>query len=73
MLISRIKKKDADKFSLSFSSSFCPKQIENKAPLPMHKPNIIEVKKVIKVKDEPTEASAFLPNTCPTIKVSAML
>ena len=39
----------------------------------MHKPNIIEVKKVIKVKDEPTEASAFLPNTCPTIKVSAML
>ena len=35
--------------------------IENNAPLPIHKPRIIDVINVIKVNDEPTLARAFLP------------
>jgi hypothetical protein len=34
---------------------------------------MIEVKNVIRVYDEPTAASAFLPTNCPTINVSTML
>ena len=42
-------------------SSFCPNRIENKAPLPMHSPNRMEVRKVISVKADPTAARAFAP------------
>ena len=42
-------------------SSRCPKRIEKTAPLPKHKPNKIDVKNVIKVKEEPTAASALEP------------
>lgn len=68
-----IKKNDAHKFSISNFSLLCPKRMENKAPLPIHKPRMMEVKKVIRVKEEPTAASAFRPINCPTIKVSIML
>ncbi len=39
----------------------------------MHSPRMMEVRKVISVKDDPTAASAFAPRNCPTISVSAML
>ena len=43
------------------SRSRWPKRMENTAPLPMHNPRRMEVRKVISVKDEPTAARAFLP------------
>lgn len=68
-----IKKKDADRFSISNLSFLCSKRMENKAALPVHKPSMMEVRKVMSVKEEPTAASAFRPRNCPTIKVSTML
>ena len=62
-----------DKIRFNPFSSLCPNLIEKSAPLPIHKPNIIDVIKVINVKDDPTAASAVFPKNCPTIKVSAML
>ena len=59
--MSAIKKNDAHTSSCNPFSSFCPYLIENNAPLPIHKPRIIDVIKVIKVNDEPTLARAFLP------------
>lgn len=50
-----------------------PNRMENTAPLPMHSPSRIEVKKVIRVKAEPTAASASGPKKRPTIRVSATL
>ena len=70
---SAIKKNDAQRFSQRALSSRCPKRMDNSAPLPMHRPRMIEVRKVISVKDEPTAASASRPRNCPTISVSAML
>ena len=66
-----IKERQKDVFILSIC--FAPNNIENKIPLPIHNPKIIEVKKVIMVKEEPTAAKAFDPIYCPTIKVSAIL
>ena len=43
------------------SPSRCPKRMENTAPLPMHSPSRMEVRKVISVKEEPTAARAFFP------------
>ena len=59
--------------SLRPFSSLCPNLIENNAPLPIHRPRIIDVINVISVNDEPTAASAFSPRNCPTISVSAIL
>jgi hypothetical protein len=47
--------------------------MENTAPLPMHRPSRMEVRKVMRVKEEPTAARAFLPRYRPTIRVSAIL
>ena len=56
------------------SFSFCePYNIENSTPLPIHKPRIIDVKKTISVKEEPTAANASEPKYLPTISVSAIL
>ena len=68
-----IKKKDAHRSCFNPFSSLCPNRMEKSAPLPIHKPNIIDVIKVIRVKEEPTAAKAVFPKNCPTIKVSAML
>ena len=68
-----IKKNDAHRSCFNPCLSLCPNLIEKSAPLPIHKPNIIDVIKVIKVKEEPTAAKAVFPKNCPTIKVSAML
>ena len=68
-----IKKNDALRLSQRASLSRCPKRMENSAPLPMHRPRIIEVINVISVKAEPTAARASRPRNCPTISVSAML
>ena len=68
-----MKKNDAHRFSRSAFSSRCPKRMENSAPLPIHRPRIMEVRNVISVKDEPTAARASRPRKCPTISVSAML
>ena len=68
-----ISTKDARMLSRSPSSSRWPKRMENSAPLPMHSPSRIEVRKAISVKDEPTAASAFFPRNLPTISVSAIL
>ena len=70
---SAMKKNEAQRFSQRAFSSRCPKRMENSAPLPMHRPRMMEVKKVISVKAEPTAASTFRPRNCPTISVSAML
>ena len=67
-----IKKKEAHRSCFNPFSSLCPNLIEKSAPLPIHKPNIIDVIKVIRVKEEPTAAKAVFPKNCPTIKVSAM-
>ena len=64
---------EARTLSCKPASSRCPKRMENKAPLPMHSPSKMEVRKVIRVKEEPTAAKAFFPRHCPTIKVSAIL
>ena len=68
-----VRKKDAWALSCRPSWSFCPNRMENTAPLPIHSPNKMDVRKVIKVKEEPTAAKAFLPRYFPTIKVSATL
>ena len=68
-----IKKKEAHRSCFSPLLSLCPNLIEKSAPLPIHKPNMIDVIKVIRVKEEPTAAKAVFPKNCPTIKVSAML
>ena len=68
-----ISTKEARMLSRNPSSSRWPKRMENSAPLPMHIPSRMEVRKVISVKDEPTAASAFFPRYLPTISVSAML
>ena len=68
-----MKKNEAQRFSQRAFSSRCPKRMENSAPLPIHRPRMMEVRKVISVKAEPTAASAFRPRNCPTISVSAML
>ena len=59
--------------SRSPSRSRWPKRMENTAPLPMHRPSRMEVRKVMRVKEEPTAARAFLPRYRPTIRVSAIL
>ena len=64
---------DAQTPSFSPFSSFSPKRIEKNAPLPMHKPNRIEVRNVISVNEDPTAARASEPRYLPTISVSAML
>ena len=60
-----IKKNDAQRFSQRAFSSRCPKRMENRAPLPMHRPRMMEVRKVISVKAEPTAASASRPRNLP--------
>ena len=67
------KKKEEEDTFLRPSLSFSPNFMERRTPLPIAKPNIIEVKKVMRVKEEPTAAKAFLPKNRPTIKVSAIL
>ena len=67
------KKKEEEDTFLRLSLSFSPNFMERRTPLPIAKPNIIEVKNVMRVKEEPTAAKAFLPNKRPTIKVSAIL
>ena len=59
--------------SRSRAKSFCPKRMENTAPLPSDSPSRIEVRNVISVNAEPTAASASAPRKRPTISVSAML
>ena len=68
-----ISTKEAQMLSVSPSSSRCPKRMENTAPLPIQSPSKIEVKKVIKVNDDPTAANASFPRHRPTISVSAIL
>ena len=53
--------KEASAPSRRPSWSRWPKRMENTAPLPMQSPSRMEVRKVIRVKDEPTAARAFLP------------
>ena len=65
--------KETKMLDLSFSSLRSPYRMENTAPLPMHSPSRMEVKKVISVKALPTAARACAPRNCPTISVSAML
>ena len=57
----------------SLARSRCPQQTENSAPLPMHRPSSTEVRKVIRVKENPTDARADAPSARPTMRVSAML
>lgn len=71
-VIRTIKKEEEDAF-LSPISSFSPNFMERSTPLPMDKPNIIDVKNVMRVKEEPTAAKAFFPKNLPTIIVSAIL
>ena len=47
--------------------------MENTVPLPIARPRITEVRKVISEKADPTAARAFAPKNRPTIRVSAML
>lgn len=65
--------KETKKDVFNCFNCLAPKSIENKIPLPIHKPKRIDVKKVISVKEEPTAAKAEEPIYCPTIKVSAIL
>ena len=65
--------KEARALSRSPASSRRPKRMEKTAPLPMHSPSRMEVRKVIRVKDEPTAARASGPRYQLTISVSAML
>ena len=67
------KKKEEEVTFIRPSLSFSPNFMERRTPLPIAKPNIIEVKNVMRVKEEPTAAKAFLPKNRPTIKVSAIL
>ena len=68
-----ISTKEAHTLSRRAASSRWPKRMENSAPLPIHNPSKIDVRKVISVKEEPTAASALRPRYCPTISVSAIL
>ena len=47
--------------------------MDHRAPLPMHRPSSTEVRKVIRVKENPTDARADAPSARPTMRVSAML
>lgn len=51
--------KETKKAVFFYHVVFAPKSIENKIPLPIHNPKIIEVKKVMIVNEEPTAAKAF--------------
>lgn len=61
MVTPRINTKDAPILSCSLSVFSSPYLMEKTAPLPMHKPNKIEVMNVISVYDEPAAANAFGP------------
>ena len=69
----RMMKNEEEEALLNPCVSFSPYLTEINTPLPMARPNIIEVKKVIRVKDDPTAAKAFFPRYLPTIMVSVML
>ena len=71
-VIRTIKKEEEDSL-LSASSSFSPNFMEKSTPLPIARPRIMEVKNVMRVKEEPTAAKAFFPKNLPTIIVSAIL
>ena len=73
MVTPRINTKDAPILSCSLSVFSSPYLMEKTAPLPMHKPNKIEVMNVISVYDEPAAANAFGPKKRPTISVSVIL
>ena len=59
--------------SFSPRVSFWPKRMENTVPLPIASPSRMEVRKVIREKEDPTAARASAPRNWPTITVSAML
>ena len=65
--------KEAWALSRRAASSRWPKRMENTAPLPMQSPRRMEVRKVIRVKEDPTAASASGPRYQLTIRVSATL
>ena len=67
------RRKEARTLSRRASSSRWPKRMEKTAPLPMQSPSRMEVRKVMRVKAEPTAARALEPRNLPTIRVSAML
>ena len=71
-VIRTIKKEEEEAF-LSPISSFSPNFMEKSTPLPIARPRIMEVKNVMRVKEEPTAAKAFFPKNLPTIIVSAIL
>ena len=67
-----IKKEEEEAF-LSPLLSFSPNFMEKSTAFPIAKPMMIEVRNVMRVKEEPTAAKAFLPKKRPTIIVSAIL
>ena len=67
------RKNEAHILSFNRFSSFFPKHIENTTPLPMQSPNIIDVRKVISAKADPTAARASEPTNFPTTHVSTTL
>ena len=73
MEVIRTIKKEEEEASLSPLLSFSPNFIEKSTPLPIAKPRMMEVKNVMRVKEEPTAAKAFFPKNLPTIIVSAIL
>ena len=72
-VMAAMRAKAARALSRSPASSRRPKRMENTAPLPMHSPKRMEVRKVIRVKEEPTAARASGPRYQLTIRVSATL
>ena len=73
MEVIRTIKKEEEEASLSPLLSFSPNFIEKSTPLPIAKPRMMEVKNVMRAKEDPTAAKAFLPKNRPTIIVSAIL
>lgn len=58
---------------LNLSILEAPKRWENTTLLPIQKPSVMEVIKVIIVNEEPTAAKAVPPRAFPTIRVSTTL
>ena len=65
--------KEARALSRRPAWSCWPKRMEKTAPLPMHSPSKMEVRKVMRVKEEPTAARASGPRYQLTMRVSATL
>ena len=72
-VITAMKPNEMAKLCFIRSVSPAPQSMENKTPLPMHRPSSTDVRNTIAEYDAPTAASASAPMQRPTMKVSATL